>query len=172
MASEDTVGKHGSLLAVESQQHHGMCSDDDSRSRYAHLVLHGRDFQAIARKAECSVRRLRTGLEEKCRSPSLDGFNSLQNRGQGCAAAAPSEARMNAQPSPAILSPEPTAILSLPAQLPLMQSSWGAAGSPHAPHGRGNNKSAAQLAQERLLSGAAFAREFRISHGFRRHLRR
>jgi type IV secretion system protein VirB10 len=92
--------------------------------------------------------------------PALDGFNSLKTSTSDVPHP-PSEVSTNAQPLPpdaAVLSPE-AALLSQPVQLPLMQSSWGAVGPPHAPHGRGNRKSAEQLAQERLLSGGAFARE-------------
>jgi type IV secretion system protein VirB10 len=92
--------------------------------------------------------------------PALDGFNSIKTS-TGDVPHPPSEASTNAQPLPpdtAVLSPE-AALLNQPAQLPLMQSGWGAVGSPRAPNGRGNRKSAEQLAQERLLSGGAFARE-------------
>jgi len=93
--------------------------------------------------------------------PALDGFNSLKTSA-GDIPHPPSDVPTNAQPLPAttaVLTPEATALLNQPAQLPLMQSGWGAVGSPHAPHDRGNRKSAEQLTQERLLSGGAFARE-------------
>jgi type IV secretion system protein VirB10 len=93
--------------------------------------------------------------------PALDGFNSLKTSA-GDVSHPPSDVSTNAQPLPAttaVLTPEATALLNQPAQLPLIQSSWGAVGSPHAPHDRGNRKSAEQLTQERLLSGGAFARE-------------
>ena len=93
--------------------------------------------------------------------PALDGFNSLKTS-TGDVPHPPSDVPTITQPLPsdtAVLTPEAAALLNQPAQQPLMQSSWGAVGSSRAPHDRGNRKSAEQLAQERLLSGGAFARE-------------
>jgi type IV secretion system protein VirB10 len=85
--------------------------------------------------------------------PALDGFNSLKT------STADVRHPQSDAPTAAPPAPDPTAPLNQPTQLPLMQSSWGAAGAPHASYARANPKSAEQLAQERLLSGAAFARE-------------
>ena len=83
--------------------------------------------------------------------PALDGFNSLKT------STADVRHPPSDPPTAALPAPDPTAPLNQPTQLPLMQSSWGGAGAPHASYGRANRKSAEQLAQERLLSGAAFA---------------
>jgi type IV secretion system protein VirB10 len=85
--------------------------------------------------------------------PALDGFYSLKTS-TADVRHPPSDTPAAAPPAP-----DPTAPLNQPTQLPLMQSSWGAAAAPQASYGRANRKSAEQLAQERLLSGAAFARE-------------
>ena len=84
--------------------------------------------------------------------PALDGFNSIET----------STADVRRPPSdvPTIAPPAPEpAPLNQPTQLPLTQSNWGAAGTRQASYGRVDHKSAEQLAQERLLAGAAFARE-------------
>lgn len=85
--------------------------------------------------------------------PALDGFNSLKTS-TAEVRHPPSE-----EPTPAPPTPKPMATLNQPTEVPLVQSSWGAADTPHASYGRANRKSAEQLAQERLLAGAAFARE-------------
>jgi type IV secretion system protein VirB10 len=85
--------------------------------------------------------------------PSLAGFDSLKTS-TAEVPHPPSDARAAAPPAP-----ELTAPLNQPTELPLMQSNWRAAGVPQASYGRANRKSAEQLAQERLLAGAAFARE-------------
>jgi type IV secretion system protein VirB10 len=85
--------------------------------------------------------------------PALDGFDSFKT----------STADVRHPPSdvPAAAPPAPdlTASLNQPTELPLIQSNWRGAGVPPASYGRPNRKSAEQLAQERLLAGAAFARE-------------
>jgi type IV secretion system protein VirB10 len=85
--------------------------------------------------------------------PALDGFNSLKTSAADVRHP-PSDA-----PTAAPVAPDLTAPLNQPTELPLMQSNWGAAGIPHASYGHPNRKSAEQLTQERLLAGAAFARE-------------
>jgi type IV secretion system protein VirB10 len=84
--------------------------------------------------------------------PALDGFNSL-------------ETSTTHVPRPTLdppANPQPPAAPETPlpeAQLPLMQSNWGPVATPRPERGPGNRKSAKQLEQERLLSGAAFAHE-------------
>jgi type IV secretion system protein VirB10 len=80
--------------------------------------------------------------------PALDGFNSLKTSTDDSRRPPPDPA-LNAQPAPVVM---PEAIAQ-PAQMPLMQSNW------RTPQGVGLRKTAEQLAQERLLSGAAFAHE-------------
>jgi type IV secretion system protein VirB10 len=76
--------------------------------------------------------------------PALDGFNSLKTSSVDTPRSPP--------PAPSPSSPDPVAPVP---DLPLMQSS---SLPPRAAHA-GNRKSAEQLVLERLLSGAAFARE-------------
>ena len=78
--------------------------------------------------------------------PALDGFNSFKTSASDAPRPPP------AAPSPPLLSTE---IVAPAPGLPLMQSS---SLPPRVAHA-GNRKSAEQLALERLLSGAAFARE-------------
>ena len=85
--------------------------------------------------------------------PALDGFDSLKTSTAEVRPPPP------AAPAAATPAPELTAPLNQPTELPLMQSHWGAGAAPPASYGRPNRKSAEQLAQERLLAGAAFARE-------------
>jgi type IV secretion system protein VirB10 len=94
--------------------------------------------------------------------PALDGFNSLKLSSteprQGSADTASASTTLPAaQPGAQLPPPE----LSLLSQMPLMpsQSGWGASGSHRAAYGHTGRKSADQLALERLLAGAAFARE-------------
>jgi len=83
--------------------------------------------------------------------PALDGFNSVKT--------STSDASRLPPDTPVAPQPAPETPVPQPAQLPLMQSNWALMGSTRPPRGPGNRKSAEQLAQERLLSGAAFARE-------------
>jgi type IV secretion system protein VirB10 len=107
--------------------------------------------QSLAkRNAQSAVSRRAQG---EMPLPALDGFNSLKTSTSD-ARHPPSELPTPAQPAP-----EPMATLNPPTELPLMQSKWGGAGTSHASYGHANRKSAEQLAQERLLAGAAFARE-------------
>jgi type IV secretion system protein VirB10 len=85
--------------------------------------------------------------------PALDGFNSLKTSTTD-APRRPPDPPANPQPPS-----EPETPVLQPAQLPLMPSNWGSVGSPRPLYGSANRRSAEKLAQERLLSGAAFARE-------------
>lgn len=93
--------------------------------------------------------------------PALDGFKPL-----GTASADLRHPIADPQPNAQQLSPEPDPASGLPAQaseppqLPLTpaQPSWAAVGRGVSPYGY-SHKSAEQLEQERLLSGAVFARE-------------
>src|SRR4051794_37747385 len=79
--------------------------------------------------------------------PALDGFNSFKTSASDTPRPPPATPTSPAQPRGEIVAPAP--------DLPLMQSS---SLPPRVAHA-GNRKSAEQLAMERLLSGAAFARE-------------
>jgi type IV secretion system protein VirB10 len=80
--------------------------------------------------------------------PALDGFNSWRTSNSDTPRPPPAQLPATAPP------PSVEPIAAAP-DLPLMQSSSRAPGIGHA----GNRKSSEQLALERLLSGAAFARE-------------
>jgi type IV secretion system protein VirB10 len=79
--------------------------------------------------------------------PALDGFNSFKTSASDTPRPPPATPTSPAPPRGEIVAPAP--------DLPLMQSS---SLPPRVAHA-GNRKSAEQLAMERLLSGAAFARE-------------
>ena len=84
--------------------------------------------------------------------PALNGFDSLKTSSTDIRRPQTDAAL----PHSAV---EPT-LLTEPSQLPVMlQSNLAATGTQGASYGRGARKSAEQLARERLLSGAAFARE-------------
>jgi type IV secretion system protein VirB10 len=89
--------------------------------------------------------------------PALDGFDSLKTSStsarqpQTDAPADPSHGTVETAPSLPTQSPQPP--------LTLTQSNWAAMGNGRASYSHVARKSAEQLAQERLLSGAAFARE-------------
>jgi type IV secretion system protein VirB10 len=85
--------------------------------------------------------------------PALDGFDSFKTS-TADVRHPPSDVPAAAPPAP-----ELTAPLNQPTELPLMHSHWGAGGAPQDAYAPVNRKSAEQLAQERLLAGAAFARE-------------
>ena len=83
--------------------------------------------------------------------PALDGFSSLR-----MSSSAPQQPVSENQSAPTLQLPVPES-----SQLPLMpsQPNWAGMG-PHAtPYGYATRKSARELTQERLLAGAAFARE-------------
>ena len=95
--------------------------------------------------------------------PSLEGFNSLRmsaDRRQ-----TPSDRTAEHEPgslrSAASTMDAATPSATVPPELPLTvsQSNWANMGSQRAPYPRAMRKSAAQVTRERLLSGAAFARE-------------
>jgi type IV secretion system protein VirB10 len=100
--------------------------------------------------------------------PALDGFNTLKTTSADLRrdiADTPADAqRLLAEQKPPAPDTEPTAqspaaeLSQLP--LTLSQSNWAAVGHRGGgPYGRAARKSAEQLEQDRLLSGAAFARE-------------
>jgi len=84
--------------------------------------------------------------------PALDGFNSLKT--------ASADLRHEIADTRAVADPPAPSPPAEPQQLPLTlsQPNW-AVGRRDAPYGRSAHKSAGQVEQERLLSGAVFARE-------------
>jgi type IV secretion system protein VirB10 len=90
--------------------------------------------------------------------PALDGFNSLKlSATEPRQAAADGAAASTTVAAAQLPPPEPSSV----SQLPLMpsQPGLGTSGLHRAPYGHAGRKSADQLALERLLAGAAFARE-------------
>ena len=95
--------------------------------------------------------------------PALDGFNSLKTASAGLrheiTDTQPDTQRPLTEPNPSPTEAGPPAQPAPdPQPLPLSQSNWPPTARRGAPYGR-SHKSAEQLEQERLLSGAVFARE-------------
>jgi type IV secretion system protein VirB10 len=99
--------------------------------------------------------------------PALDGFNSFEtpspNLRHDTPGTPPDAQHLFAGPKPSASDTGPPAQSppAEPSQLPLTlsQANWAAAGRGGAPYGRTAHKSAEQVEQERMLSGAAFAHD-------------
>jgi type IV secretion system protein VirB10 len=99
--------------------------------------------------------------------PALDGFNSFETPSpdlrHDTPDTLPDAQHLFAEPKPSASDTGPPAQSppAEPSQLPLAlsQANWAAAGRGGAPYGRTAHKSAEQVEQERMLSGAAFAHD-------------